>query len=83
MINCYDNNIDEYGNLINNRTKLFIRKVNEENEIELGFKTKKIARAFVKLTSQLSIIYREKFSLQREANVYETICLFYLRLYLR
>lgn len=37
MINCYDNNIDEYGNLINNRTKLFIRKVNEENEIEESF----------------------------------------------
>ena len=37
MINCYDNNIDEYGNLITNRTKLFIRKVNEENEIEESF----------------------------------------------
>lgn len=37
MINSYDNNIDEYGNLINNRTKLFIRKVNEKNEIEQSF----------------------------------------------
>ena len=32
---------------------------NSENEIELGFKTKKIARKFVKVTSKLSIIYRE------------------------
>ena len=37
MINCYDNNFDENGNLINGRTKLFIRKVNEENEIEESF----------------------------------------------
>lgn len=37
MINCYDNNFDEIGNLINGRTKLFIRKVNEENEIEESF----------------------------------------------
>ena len=32
---------------------------NEENEIELGFRTKKIARNFVKFTSRLSVIYRE------------------------
>lgn len=32
---------------------------NSENEIELGFKTKKIARKFVKVTSKLSVIYRE------------------------
>ena len=32
---------------------------NEENEIELGFRTKKIARNFVKVTSRLSVIYRE------------------------
>ena len=31
---------------------------NEENQIELGFKTKKIAREFVQITSKLSIIYR-------------------------
>ena len=34
-------------------------QVNEENEKELGFKTKKIARNFVKITSKLSVIYRE------------------------
>lgn len=47
-------------------------ELNEENEIELGFKTKKIARAFVKLTSQLSIIYREnrtRFSMQFLADI--------------
>lgn len=32
---------------------------NSEDEIELGFKTKKIARKFVKVTSKLSVIYRE------------------------
>ena len=32
---------------------------NETNEVELGFKTKNIARSFVKITSRLSIIYRE------------------------
>lgn len=32
---------------------------NEENEIELGFRTKKVARNFVKVTSRLSVIYRE------------------------
>ena len=47
-------------------------ELNEENEIELGFKTKKIARTFVKLTSQLSIIYREnrtRFSMQFLADI--------------
>lgn len=47
-------------------------ELNEENEIELGFKTKKIARVFVKLTSQLSIIYREtrtRFSMQFLADI--------------
>lgn len=34
-------------------------QTNEEKEIELGFKTKKIARNFVKVTSRLSVIYRE------------------------
>ena len=34
-------------------------QTNEEKEIELGFKTKKNARNFVKVTSKLSVIYRE------------------------
>ena len=45
---------------------------NEENEIELGFKTKKIARDFVKVTSKLSFIYREdrtRYSMQFIADV--------------
>lgn len=45
---------------------------NEENEIELGFKTKKIARKFVKVTSRLSVIYREdrtRYSMQLLADV--------------
>lgn len=45
---------------------------NEENEIELGFKTKKIARKFVKVTSRLSIIYREdrtRYSMQFIADI--------------
>ncbi len=45
---------------------------NEEKEIELGFKTKKIARNFVKVTSRLSIIYRDdrtRFSMQFIADI--------------
>ena len=45
---------------------------NEENQIELGFKTKKIARDFVKITSKLSIIYREdrtRYSMQFIADI--------------
>ena len=45
---------------------------NEENEPELGFKTKKIARKFVSITSKLSIIYREdrtRYSMQFIADV--------------
>ena len=45
---------------------------NEENEIELGFKTKKIARNFVKFTSKLSVIYREdrtRYSMQFVADI--------------
>lgn len=45
---------------------------NEENEIELGFKTKKMARKFVKVTSRLSIIYREdrtRYSMQFIADI--------------
>ena len=32
---------------------------NEENNVELGFKTKKIARDFVRITSKLSMLYRD------------------------
>ena len=45
---------------------------NEENEIELGFRTKKIARNFVKVTSRLSVIYREdrtRYSMQLLADI--------------
>ena len=45
---------------------------NEENEIELGFRTKKIARDFVKFTSRLSVIYREdrtRYSMQLLADI--------------
>ncbi len=45
---------------------------NEENKMELGFKTKKIARKFVKVTSRLSIIYREdrtRYSMQFIADI--------------
>lgn len=45
---------------------------NEANEIELGFKTKKIAREFVKVTSKLSVIYREdrtRYSMQLIADI--------------
>ena len=45
---------------------------NSETEMELGFKTKKIARKFVKVTSRLSIIYREdrtRYSMQLIADI--------------
>ena len=45
---------------------------NNGSEIELGFKTKKIARSFVKMTSKLSIIYRDdrtRFSMQLIADI--------------
>ena len=47
-------------------------QLNEENETELGFKTKRIARNFVKVTSRLSIIYREdrtRYSMQLLADI--------------
>lgn len=49
---------------------------NEENEIELGFKTKKIARHFVKITSKLSVIYREdrtRYSMQFLADILQRL----------
>ncbi len=45
---------------------------NEEIEMELGFKTKKVARNFVKVTSRLSVIYREdrtRYSMQFIADI--------------
>lgn len=45
---------------------------NEDGIIELGFKTKKIARNFVKMTSRLSVIYREdrtRYSMQFVADI--------------
>lgn len=48
----------------------------EENEIELGFKTKKIAREFVKVTSKLSVIYREdrtRYSMQFIADILKSL----------
>ncbi len=45
---------------------------NEKDEIELGFKIKKIARNFVKVTSKLSVIYREdrtRYSMQFIADI--------------
>ena len=45
---------------------------NSENKMELGFKTKKIARKFVNVTSRLSIIYREdrtRYSMQFIADI--------------
>lgn len=47
-------------------------QTNEDNIIELGFKTKKLARNLVKLTSKLSIIYREdrtRYSMQFIADI--------------
>ena len=47
-------------------------QTNEEKEVELGFKTKKSARNFVKVTSRLSIIYREdrtRYSMQLIADI--------------
>lgn len=51
-------------------------QTNEENEIELGFKTKKIAREFVKVTSKLSVIYREdrtRYSMQFIADILKSL----------
>lgn len=47
-------------------------QLNEEKEIELGFRTKKIARNFVRITSKLSVIYREdrtRYSMQLLADI--------------
>jgi len=47
-------------------------QTNEQKEIELGFKTKKCARNFVKVTSKLSVRYREdktRYSMQLIADI--------------
>ena len=47
-------------------------QTNEYSEVELGFKTKKTAREFVKITTRLSIIYREdrtRYSMQLLADI--------------
>ena len=47
-------------------------QTNEFGEIELGFKTKKMAREFVKFTSKLSVIYRDdrtRYSMQFIADI--------------
>lgn len=47
---------------------------NEDGLPELGFKTKKLARKFVKVTSEMSIIYRDerpRFSMQFVADILE------------
>ena len=47
-------------------------QTNESNEIELGFKTKDIAKIFVETTSKLSVIYREdrtRYSMQLLADI--------------
>ena len=50
---------------------------NEKVEEELGFKTKKIARNFVKITSTLSVSYREdtnRYSMQLIADIIKRLC---------
>lgn len=49
---------------------------NEYDEIELGFKTKAIARKFVKVTSQMSVAYRDsraRFSNQLIADILKSL----------
>ena len=50
-----NSNLDEIREIYND---IEIQQ-NESGDIELGFKTKKIARKFVKLTSKLSVYYRD------------------------
>ena len=52
-------------------------QTNENGIIELGFKTKKIARKFVKNTSRLSICYRDdatRFYMQAIADILKKVC---------
>lgn len=49
---------------------------NEFGEVELGFKTKNIARKFVKITSKMSVMYRDdrtRFSMQFIADILKKI----------
>ena len=50
--------------------------VNEEGNIELSFKTKKLAREFVKISSKLSVIYRgekARYSMQLIADIIKNL----------
>ena len=61
-------NFDEITEMYND---IDIQK-NEDGEIELGFRTKKIARNFVKMTSKLSVYYRNdkaRYSMQLIADL--------------
>lgn len=61
-------NLDEIKEIYNN---IEVQK-DEDGEIELGFKSKTIARKFVKVTSHLSVIYREdrtRYSMQFLADI--------------
>lgn len=61
-------NLDEIKEIYNN---IEVQK-DEYGEIELGFKSKTIARKFVKVTSHLSVIYREdrtRYSMQFLADI--------------
>ena len=51
-------------------------EVNEDGIIELGFKTKKIAREFVKISSTLSLLYRDdatRFYMQAVADILKKV----------
>lgn len=51
-------------------------QINEQGIIELGFKTKKIARKFVKNTSRLSVLYRDdatRFYMQAIADILKKV----------
>lgn len=67
-----DSNLDEIKEIYND---IEIQK-NERRIIELGFKTKKIARKFVKMTSKLSICYRDdetRFFMQAIADILKKV----------
>ena len=68
LITIHNRDIDIIKEIYND---IEIQK-NEEGEIELGFKTKKIAREFVKMTTELSLSYRDnetRYSMQFIADI--------------
>jgi len=68
MVNYHLINLEDVSRFYND---LSIQK-NQDGVQEIGFKTKRIARDFVKLTSKLSIIYRQdknKYSMQLLADI--------------